>query len=134
MAHIETTYSWDSFRKFIVTSTYKSFIPNNYIKNPELFPQGGKGYDNIYKEDNGKFTLNKSKEVTVVNAKRVIWNTHSTKMESTNSEWRYIKKKNRKFIGEASTSASVNLTKSKVLTRKWLKHYLKLLKIRNIEK
>ena len=125
MVHIETTSSLESFRKFIIFSTCKSFIPSNYNKDPDMFPERDTGPGDIYIEAVDKLMVKKLREITFVNAKEIFGIIYSSKTGNTILKWRQLKNKNGKVIGEASSSALSNLVESGVLTKHWFEHYLK---------
>ena len=125
MVHIETTSSLESFRKFIIFSTCKSFIPSNHNRDPEMFLERDTGPGDIYIEAADKLMVKKLREITFVNAKEIFGIIYSSKTGNTILKWRQLKKKNGKVIGEASPSALVNLVESGVLTKHWFERYLK---------
>ena len=59
LVHIETTASLESFRKFIIVSTCRSFIPENYLRDYDVFPEREEGPGAIYIEAADKVTLKK---------------------------------------------------------------------------
>ena len=125
MVHIETTLSLESFRKFVIFSTCKSFIPSNYNRDPDMFPERDAGPGDIYVEAVDKLMVKKLREIAFVNAKEIFGIIYSSKTGNTILKWRQLKNKNGKVIGEASPSALVNLGESGVLTKHWFEHYLK---------
>ena len=125
MVHIETTSSLESFRKIIIFSTCESFIPNNYNRDPVMFPERDTRPGDIHIEAVDKLMVKKLREITFVNAKEIFGIIYSSKTGNTILKWRQLKKKNGKVIGEASPSALVNLVESGVLTKHWFEHYLK---------
>ena len=125
MVHIETTSSLESFRKFVIFSACKSFIPSNYNRDPDMFLERGAGSGDISVETVDKLMVKKLREITFVNAKEIFGIIYSSKTGNTILKWRQLKKKNGKVIGEASPSALVNLVESGVLTKHWFEHYLK---------
>jgi hypothetical protein len=122
---IETTASLESFRRFLIISTCKSFMPESYIKDPEVFPEreGSQGF--IYIEAADKVTLKKSRDVTFVNAKDILGIIYSSKSGNTKLRWRQIRRRIGKVTGVASVNALVNLVESGVLSKEWVDEYLK---------
>lgn len=59
LVHIETTASLENFRKFIIVSTCRSFIPESYLRDYEVFPEREEGPGAIYIEAADKVTLKK---------------------------------------------------------------------------
>jgi hypothetical protein len=125
MVSIVTTASLESFRKFIIVSTCKSFIPESYMRDYEVFPEREEGPGAIYIEAADKVTLKKVKEITFVNAKEVLGIIYSSKSGNTQLKWRQTRKRSGKVLGDASANALVNLVESGVLTQEWVDNYLK---------
>src|SRR2546422_2787770 len=126
LVQIETTASLESFRKFIIVSTCRSFIPESYLHDYEVFPEREEGPGAIYIEAADKVTLKKIREMTFVNAKEILGIIYSSKSGNTQLKWRQYRRKSGKVHGEASANALVNLVESGVLTQEWVDNYLKL--------
>ena len=112
MVHIETTSSLKSFRKFVIFSTFKSFIPSNYDKDPDTLPERDEGPGDIYIEAVDNLTIKKLKEITFVDSKEIFGIIRSSKTGNTILKCRQLKSKNGKVISKASPSALVNLVES----------------------
>ena len=125
MVHIETTTSLENFRKFIIISTCRSFIPESYLRDYEVFPEREEGPGAIYIEAADKVTLKKIREMTFVNAKEILGIIYSSKSGNTQLRWRQTRKKSGKVHGNASPNALVNLVESGVLTQEWVDNYIK---------
>lgn len=125
LVHIETTASLENFRKFIIVSTCRSFIPESYLRDYEVFPEREEGPGAIYIEVADKVTLKKIREMTFVNAKEILGIIYSSKSGNTQLKWRQTRKKSGKVQGDASANALVNLVESGVLTQEWVDKYLK---------
>ena len=125
MVRIETTASLESFRKFIIVSTCRSFIPESYLRDYEVFPEREEGPGAIYIEAADKVTLKKIREMTFVNAKEILGIIYSSKSGNTQLKWRQTRRKSGKVQGDASANALVNLVESGVLTQEWVNNYLK---------
>ena len=124
MVNIDTTASLESFRKFIIVSTCKSFIPESYFRDYEVFPEREEGPGAIYIEAVDKVTLKRIREMSFVNAKDILGIIYSSKSGNTQLKWRQIRKKSGKVNGTASPNALVNLVESGVLTQEWVNSYL----------
>src|ERR671925_2262223 len=122
---IEAACSLESFRRFIIISTCRSFIPESYMHDFEIFPEREEGPGAIYIEAADKVTLKKIREMTFVNAKEVLGIIYSSKTGNTQLKWRQTRRKNGKVQGFASPNALVNLVESGVLTQEWVDDYLK---------
>lgn len=128
---IEAACSLESFRRFIIVSTCRSFIPESYMHDFELFPEREEGPGAIYIEAVDKVTLKKIREMTFVNAKEVLGIIYSSKTGNTQLKWRQTRRKNGKVSGEASPNALVNLVESEVITQEWVNSYLETSKHSN---
>lgn len=124
MVNIDTSASLESFRKFIIVSTCKSFIPESYLRDFEVFPEREDGPGAIYIEAVDKVTLKRIREMTFVNAKEILGIIYSSKSGNTQLKWRQIRKKTGKVSGTASPNALVNLVESGVLTQEWVDDYI----------
>ena len=125
LVQIETTTSLESFRKFIIVSTCRSFIPESYLRDYEVFPEREEGPGAIYIEAADKVTLKKIREMTFVNAKEILGIIYSSKSGNTQLKWRQTRRRLGKVHGFASPNALVNLVESGVLTQEWVDDYLK---------
>ena len=125
MVNIQTAASLENFRKFIIVSTCRSFIPDSYLKDYEVFPEREEGPGAIYIEAADKVTLKKIREMTFVNAKEILGIIYSSKSGNTQLKWRQTRKKSGRVQGIASANALVNLVESGVLTQEWVDSYLK---------
>ena len=121
---IEAACSLESFRRFIIISTCRSFIPESYMHDFEIFPEREEGPGAIYIEAADKVTLKKIREMTFVNAKEVLGIIYSSKTGNTQLKWRQTRRKNGRVTGEASPNALVNLVESGVITQEWVNSYL----------
>ncbi|MGI0036941.1 MAG: hypothetical protein ACRD99_01125 [Nitrososphaera sp.] len=128
MVQIETAASLESFRKFIIVSTCRSFIPESYLRDFEVFPEREEGPGAIYIEAADKVTLKKIREMTFVNAKEILGIIYSSKSGNTQLKWRQTRKRLGKVQGFASPNALVNMVESGVLTPEWADNVLKSFK------
>ncbi|MCS6767988.1 MAG: hypothetical protein RMJ59_05610 [Candidatus Nitrosocaldus sp.] len=124
MVSIETTATLESFRRFLIVSTCRSFMPESYMRDPEVFPERENSPGTIYVEAADKVTLKKIGDVTFVNAKDILGIIYSSKSGNTRLMWRQIRRRIGKVTGTASVNALVNLVESGVLTREWVEEYL----------
>ena len=105
--------------------TCRSFIPESYLRDYEVFPEREEGPGAIYIEAADKVTLKKIREMTFVNAKEILGIIYSSKSGNTQLKWRQTRRKSGKVQGDASANALVNLVESGVLTQEWVNNYLK---------
>ncbi|MGD1835558.1 MAG: hypothetical protein ACPKPY_04755 [Nitrososphaeraceae archaeon] len=131
MINIDTTTSLDSFRKFIIVSTCRSFIPESYFRDFDIFPEREDGPGAIYIEAVDKVTLKRIREMTFVNAREILGIIYSSKSGNTKLKWRQIRRKTGKVTGQASVNALVNLVEANVLTQQWVNNYLEKNDIKN---
>src|SRR5437867_12156812 len=122
---IEAACTLESFMRFIIISTCRSFIPESYMHDFEIFPEREEGPGAIYIEAADKVTLKKIREMTFVNAKEVLGIIYSSKSGNTNLKWRQTRRNSGKVTGEASTNTLVNLTEAGVITQEWVQNYLR---------
>lgn len=125
MVRIETPASLESFRKFVIFSTCRSYAPSSYLDDHEIFAERGESSGEIYVEAADKVTLKKLRDVTFVNARDVLGIIYKSKSGNTDLKWRQLRRFNGKVTGEASSNSLANLSESGVITMDWLKDYLR---------
>lgn len=125
MVTIDIPASLESFRRFVISSTCKSYAPRAYLEDFEVFAEREDGLGAIYVEAADKVTLKKIRDITFVNGKDVLGIIYNSKSGNTSLKWRQIRRTNGKVIGEASTNSLTNLSESGVLTLDWVDNYLK---------
>ena len=125
MVKIDAASSLESFRRFTITSTCSSFVPESYRDDAEVFPEREDTLGSIYVEAADKVTLKKVRDITFVNAKDVLGIIYNSKSGNTSLKWRQIRHNNGKASGEASTNSLVNLAQSGVITLDWVENYVK---------
>jgi len=79
MVTISTPATLESFRRFIISSTCKSYAPRNYLGDSEVFAERDDKLGAIYVEAADKVTLKKIRDITFMNARDVL-------------KWKYISK------------------------------------------
>jgi len=125
MVAIDTPASLESFRRFIIGSTCRSYAPRSYLEDPEVFAEREDNLGSIYVEAADKVTLKKVRDITFVNARDILGIIYNSKSGNTALKWRQLRKNNGKVIGEASANSLTNLAESGVLTLDWVENYLK---------
>jgi len=125
MVTIDTPASVESFRRFINSSTCRSFAPRSYLEDSEVFAEREDNLGAIYVEAADKVTLKKLRDMTFVNARDILGVIYNSKSGNTSLKWRQLKRNNGKVTGEASTNSLTNLAESGVLTLDWVENYLK---------
>ena len=122
---IDTPASLESFRRFVIGSTCRSYAPRNYLEDSEVFAEREDSLGSIYVEAADKVTLKKIRDITFVNAKDILGIIYNSKSGNTALKWRQLRKNNGKVVGEASANSLTNLAESGVLTLDWVENYLK---------
>ncbi|MGB9659747.1 MAG: hypothetical protein ACPLY9_04410 [Nitrososphaerales archaeon] len=119
MAQIDINTTLEKFRRFLINSTCKSFIPESYLRDPEVFPEKEGNHGSIYVEAVDKVTLKKIRDITFINANGILGIIYVSKSGNTRLKWRQIKGQIGRVTGEASANSLVNLIISRVLTREY---------------
>ncbi|MBT6397938.1 MAG: hypothetical protein HOK05_05955 [Nitrosopumilus sp.] len=125
MVTISTPATLESFRRFIISSTCKSYAPRNYLGDAEVFAEREDKLGAIYVEAADKVTLKKIRDITFMNARDVLGIIYNSKSGNTSLKWRQIRRMEGKVTGEASANSLTNLAESGVLTLDWVENYLK---------
>ena len=125
MVTISTPSTLESFRRFIISSTCKSYAPRNYLEDSEVFAERDDNLGAIYVEAADKVTLKKIRDITFMNARDVLGIIYNSKSGNTSLKWRQIRRMEGKVTGEASPNSLTNLAESGVLTLDWVENYLK---------
>lgn len=125
MVAIDTPASVENFRRFIISSTCKSYAPRSYLEDFEVFAEREENVGSIYVEAADKVTLKKIRDIIFVNARDILGIIYNSKSGNTSLKWRQLRKNNGKVTGEASANSLTNLAESGVLTLDWVENYLK---------
>src|SRR5210317_667742 len=105
MVTIDTPASLESFRRFVISSTCKSYAPRAYLEDFEVFAEREDSLGAIYVEAADKVTLKKIRDITFVNGKDVLGIIYNSKSGNTSLKWRQIKRDSGKVTGEASSNS-----------------------------
>ncbi len=125
MVAIDIPASLESFRRFVISSTCKSYAPRSYLGDYEIFAEREDAKGAIYVEAADKVTLKKIRDITFVNARDILGIIYNSKSGNTSLKWRQLRRNNGKVTGEASANSLTNLAESGVLTLDWVESYLK---------
>ena len=125
MVTISTPATLESFRRFIISSTCKSYAPRSYLEDSEVFAEREDNLGAIYVEAADKVTLKKIRDIKFLNAKDVLGIIYNSKSGNTSLKWRQIRRMEGKVTGEASPNSLTNLAEAGVLTLDWVENYLK---------
>ena len=93
MVTIDTPASVESFRRFIISSTCRSFAPRSYLEDAEVFAEREDSLGAIYVEAADKVTLKKIRDMTFVNARDILGIIYNSKSGNTSLKWRSVEKK-----------------------------------------
>ncbi|MXX20680.1 MAG: hypothetical protein F4Y82_04325 [Cenarchaeum sp. SB0665_bin_23] len=115
MVKVDVSCTLESFRKFTFASTCRTFAPNAYLTDPEIFPEREEG-GIIYVEAVDKVTLKKIRRITFVNVQGVLGVIYNSNSGSTSIKWRQTKKAIGRATGEASVNSLKHLAESGVFT------------------
>ena len=121
MPKLETSCSLESFRRFMITSTCRSFIPADYEANPSVFPERSREQGTMYVEAEDKVTLNHVNDITFAQVTDVLGIIYNSKSGHTQLKWRHIKGELGRLSGEASTNTMVNLYEAGALDRSFIR-------------
>ncbi len=121
MAKLETTCSLESFRRFMIASTCKSFIPQDYERENSIFPERAREQGTMYVEAEDKVTLSRVNDITFVQVSYVLGIIYNSKSGHTQLKWRNIKGDLGRLSGEASTNTMVNLYEAGALDRSFIR-------------
>ena len=118
MVEIDVTCNLEGFRRFLINSTCRSFIPESYLRDPEVFPekQGDKGQGSIYVEAVDKVDLKKIRDITFINARDVLGIIYTSKTGNTKLKWRELRGRIGRMSGEASANSLVNLSMARIIS------------------
>ena len=125
MVIISAPSTLESFRRFVISSTCKSYAPRSYLEDSEVFAEREDNLGAIYVEAADKVTLKKIRDITFMNARDVLGIIYNSKSGNTSLKWRQIRRMEGKVTGEASPNSLTNLAESGVLTLDWVENYLK---------
>lgn len=128
MVEIEVEAPLEKFRMFLILSTCRSYIPESYLKDREVFPEREAERGSIYVEATDKVTLKKMREMTFVNARDVLGIIYESKSGNTKLKWRQVRGRIGKVTGVASANALTNLITAKVITQEYVKRVLEGIK------
>ena len=110
------TCNLESFRRFLINSTCRSFIPESYLRDPEVFPEKELEPGSIYVEAADKVTLKKIRDISFINARDILGIIYTSKSGNSQLKWRQLRGKIGRVSGSASTNSLVNLSMARVIT------------------
>jgi hypothetical protein len=116
MVEIDLTCHLEGFRRFLINSTCRSFIPESYLRDPEVFPEKEEDPGSIYIEAADKVTLKKIRDITFINARDILGIIYTSKSGNSKLKWREMRGPMGRLTGEASTNSLVNLSMARIIT------------------
>jgi hypothetical protein len=120
MVEIDVTCHLEAFRRFLVNSTCRSFIPESYLRDPEVFPEKESEPGSIYIEAADKVTLKRIRDITFVNANEVLGIIYKSKSGHSTLKWRHIEHEMGRVTGDASNNSLVNLSMARVISPEYV--------------
>jgi len=113
---IDLTCHLEGFRRFLINSTCRSFIPESYLRDPEVFPEKEVDPGSIYIEAVDKVELKKIRDITFVNVQDILGIIYTSKSGHTKLKWRQTRGPVGRLSGDASTNSLVNLSMARIIT------------------
>ena len=120
MVEIDVTCHLEAFRRFLVNSTCRSFIPESYLRDPEVFPEKEAEPGSIYIETVDKVSLKKIRDITFVNANDVLGIIYTSKSGHSKLKWRQVQGPMGRISGDASNNSLVNLSMARIITPEYV--------------
>ncbi len=124
MVEIDVTCHLEAFRRFLINSTCRSFIPESYLRDPEVFPEKESEPGSIYIEAADKVTLKKIRDITFVNANEVLGIIYTSKSGHSRLKWRQLTGATGRVTGDASQNSLVNLSMARVLSPEYIEELM----------
>lgn len=116
MVQIDLTCNLEGFRRFLISSTCRSFIPESYLRDPEVFPEKQGDQGSIYVEAVDKVDLKKIRDIMFINARDILGIIYTSKSGNTKLKWRELRGRTGRLSGEASTNSLVNLSMARIIS------------------
>ncbi|HEV2138026.1 MAG TPA: hypothetical protein VGR53_04235 [Nitrososphaerales archaeon] len=116
MVDLDLTCNLEGFRRFLINSTCRSFIPESYLRDPEVFPEKQGDQGSIYVEAVDKVDLKKIRDVTFINARDVLGIIYTSKSGNTKLKWRELRGRIGRLSGTASANSLVNLSMARIIS------------------
>jgi hypothetical protein len=110
LVEIDVTCDLEGFRRFLINSTCRNFMPESYLRDPEVFPEKEGEQGSIYIEAVDKVDLKKIRDITFINAKDILGIIYTSKSGNSRLKWRQLRGSIGRVTGEASSNSLVNLS------------------------
>lgn len=108
------------FRDFMIISTCRSFIPPDFFRDKNVFPERPSRNGTMYVEAEDKVTLRKIGEITFVRVSDVLGIIYNSKSGRTKLKWRSVREDVGRLTGEVTTHSLVNLFASEILDESYV--------------
>ncbi|MFQ6076155.1 MAG: hypothetical protein ACE5Z5_08490 [Candidatus Bathyarchaeia archaeon] len=118
---IETACNLENFRWFLIISTCRSFIPEEYLEDRSVFPERAKEHGTMYVEAEDKVTLRVVRNIVFSQVSNVLGVIYNSKSGRSRLKWRSLRGSLGRVTGEASTNSLVNLFEAGVLDKAYVK-------------
>jgi hypothetical protein len=116
LVEIDLTCNLEGFRRFLINSTCRSFIPESYLRDPEVFPEKQGDQGSIYVEAVDKVDLKQIRDITFINARDVLGIIYTSKSGNTKLKWRQLRGRIGRMSGDASANSLVNLSMARIIS------------------
>lgn len=120
VVEIDVTCHLEAFRRFLINSTCRSFMPESYFRDPEVFPEKESEPGSIYIEAADKVTLKRIRDITFVNANEVLGIIYTSKSGHSRLKWRQLSGATGRVTGDASQNSLVNLSMARVISPEYV--------------
>lgn len=107
----------DEFRRFLIESTCASFIPREYLRRRDVFPERRDTPGRIYVEAELKEDLEAINDIVFVAAKNPMGIIYESKSGRSKLKWRQISESIGKLEGEITVNTLVNMITAKINIR-----------------
>src|ERR1700730_9306655 len=105
MVDLDVTCHLEAFRRFLINSTCRSFIPESYLRDPEVFPEKEMDPGSIYIEAADKGTLKKIRDISFITARDILGIIYTSKSGNSKLKWRQMRGSMGRVTGEASSNS-----------------------------
>jgi hypothetical protein len=112
---VKSTCLLENFRDFLIVNTCKDYIPDDFLADPQVFPEREEP-GVMFVEAKDKESLLKVSEIKFVRATEIDRIIYKSKSGNTTLIWTRLKENSGKVIGDASLNSMVNLVTCKVVT------------------
>ena len=125
LVELDLTCNLEGFRRFLINSTCRSYIPESYFRDPEVFPEKEGDQGSIYVEAVDKVDLKKIRDVKFINARDILGIIYTSKSGNSQLKWRQLRGRIGRVTGQASTNSLVNLSMARVITPEYVEELVR---------